>query len=344
MLPFMGRVPAKQFKNKPNLTGIKVFVCCSSDGLAHDFDFYQGKVTGVSKDHSHLGLGGSVMMRLVETLLHGLNMTCYMVPLFRELKFQGILASKTIRANRSLGCDLTSEKELKKQGRRSYDFRIAEEEDVVIVRWYDNGPINMLSTVVGLGNITTIKRWSEATKQHVDIDCPQVITEYNQFTGGVEKLDFLMSLDPLLAKTKKWPMRVISQFIGFAVCKSWLEYIRDANAEGLPKNEVKDVMEFQSDIARSLIASNMTGPPKRGKPSTTSPKPVRKSHVGMPLPTNSTRFDGMNHRPIHVSANFPQRCRTTRCVSKSQVHCRKYGVYLCLSAANDCFFEFHTKK
>lgn len=79
MVPFTGRVPAKQFvKNKPHPEGIKVFVRCSSDGLAHDFEFYQGKGTGISKDHSHLGLGGSVVMRLVEALPHGLNMRCYM--------------------------------------------------------------------------------------------------------------------------------------------------------------------------------------------------------------------------------------------------------------------------
>lgn len=131
-------------------------------------------------------------MRLVEMLPRGLNMTCYMdnyfssVPVFQKLKSLGILASGTIRANRTLGCDLKSEKELKKQERGSYGFRIAEEDDVVIVRWYDNGPVNMLSTVVRLGNITKVKRWSEATKQLVGIDCPQVITEYNQFMGGFD--------------------------------------------------------------------------------------------------------------------------------------------------------------
>lgn len=265
------------------------------------------------------------------------------MPLFRELKSLGILSSGTIRANRLLGCQLRSEKELKKEGRGSYDSKIAEEEDVVIVRWHDNGPVNMISTVVGLGNITKVNRWSEAAKKHVDIDCPQVIAEYNRFMGGVDKLDFLISLYPLQAKTKKWPVRVISHFVSFAVCNSWLEYIRDANAEGLRKKEVKDVMAFQSDIARSLIASNRALPNRRGRPSVSSPKPVPKSHVGVPMPTNSTRFDGNNHWPLHMNANFPQRCRNTGCVSKSHVCCRKCGVFLCLSAAKDCYYEFHTK-
>lgn len=100
---------------------------------------------------------------------------------------------------------------------------------------------------------------------------------------GVDKLDFSMSLYPLLGKGRKLPVGMISHFISFAQCSSWLEYICDANAEGLPKKEMKDLMKFQSDIALSLIASNWAAPTKRRRPSTTSPRPVRKSHVGAPL-------------------------------------------------------------
>nr|XP_054928570.1 piggyBac transposable element-derived protein 2-like [Dermacentor andersoni] len=351
MVPFTGRVPGKQFvKNKPNPEGIKVLVRCSSDGMAQDFEFYQGKGTGVSKDHSYLGLGGSVVMRLVQHLPRGQNIRCFMdnyfssVPLYRELKLLGILASGSIRSNRLLGCELKSDKELKKEGRGSHDFKITEEEDVVIVRWHDNGPVNMISTLVGVGNPTKVKRWSDSAKEHVDLACPQVIAEYNKFMGGVNKLDFLMSLYPLYTRTKKWPVRVISHFISFAVCNSWIEYIRDANEDALPRKEVKDVMAFQSDIARSLIASNKSAPQRRGRPSTSNRKPARQSHSGTPMPTNSTRFDGTNHWPMHTTANFPQRCRNSGCASKSRICCRKYGVFLCLSAAKDCYYEFHNKK
>ncbi|KAG0413544.1 hypothetical protein HPB47_009313, partial [Ixodes persulcatus] len=41
MIPFTGKVPAKQaIKSKPNPEGVKVFVRCSHDGLAHDFEIY----------------------------------------------------------------------------------------------------------------------------------------------------------------------------------------------------------------------------------------------------------------------------------------------------------------
>ncbi|KAH7940813.1 hypothetical protein HPB49_006130 [Dermacentor silvarum] len=167
IIPFTGRVVAKQFvKGKPNPEGIKVFVRCSADGLAHDLEIYQGKGTGVSENHFHLGLGGSVVMRLVEHAPHGHNIRVYMdnyfssVPLLRELKELGILASGTIRSNRLLGCPLKSDKELKQTGRGSYDRKVSEEGDIVIVRWHDNGLVNMVSTITGIGELSKVKRWN----------------------------------------------------------------------------------------------------------------------------------------------------------------------------------------
>ncbi|KAG0442393.1 hypothetical protein HPB47_015723 [Ixodes persulcatus] len=117
MIPFTGRVAAKQFlRNKPNPEGAKVFVRCSSDGVANDFELYQVKGTGTSLEHKHLGLGGSIVMRLVEHLPKFKNFKCFFdnyftsVSLLRELKAVGIWAVGTIRANRLQGCALKSEK------------------------------------------------------------------------------------------------------------------------------------------------------------------------------------------------------------------------------------------
>ena len=69
MIPFQGRVPGRQYvKNKPNPVGVKLFVRCGRSGMAYDFEFYQGKGPGVSEDHKDLGLGGSIVMRLVVNL------------------------------------------------------------------------------------------------------------------------------------------------------------------------------------------------------------------------------------------------------------------------------------
>ena len=45
MVPFKGRSSIKQYmKNKPHKWGYNVFTRASSDGIVHDFEFYQGKI------------------------------------------------------------------------------------------------------------------------------------------------------------------------------------------------------------------------------------------------------------------------------------------------------------
>ena len=65
MILFHGRCPARQYiKNKPNAVGIKSFVCCK----AYDVEFYQGYGTGISAEHTYVGLGGSIEIWLVKNI------------------------------------------------------------------------------------------------------------------------------------------------------------------------------------------------------------------------------------------------------------------------------------
>ncbi|KAG0442884.1 hypothetical protein HPB47_015522 [Ixodes persulcatus] len=84
------------------------------------------------------------------------------VKLFLELKEMEILASGTIRANRLLGCQLKTEKQMEKEGRGCTDHKVSEEGNIVLVRWQDNGVVNMASTHVETGNAgkTKTKKWT----------------------------------------------------------------------------------------------------------------------------------------------------------------------------------------
>ncbi len=69
MIPFNGRVPAKQFiKSKLNPVGMKNFVICGKSGKANDFEFYQRKETDIADEYKSLGLGASVVLRLAENI------------------------------------------------------------------------------------------------------------------------------------------------------------------------------------------------------------------------------------------------------------------------------------
>lgn len=60
-------------RGKPTPVGMKNFVHCGTSGIVYNFMVYQGKGTGVREQDKHLGLGGSVVMKLTETLPRNQN-------------------------------------------------------------------------------------------------------------------------------------------------------------------------------------------------------------------------------------------------------------------------------
>ena len=90
--------------------------------MAYDFEFYQGKGTGVSEDHKDLGLGGSIVMGLVENLPERENFKVYFdnfftsIPLSIQLKEKGFHALGVLKTNRMPGTILKSKGEMKRQG------------------------------------------------------------------------------------------------------------------------------------------------------------------------------------------------------------------------------------
>lgn len=87
-----------------------------------------------------------------------------------------------------------------------------------------------------------MKRWSKSAKEHIDVDRPYTIQLYNNFIGGVDKIDFLISLYNIHAKTSKWPVGVIFHFLHLALVISWLEYRDFEIEEGTPKSNIYDLL------------------------------------------------------------------------------------------------------
>lgn len=77
------------------------------------------------------------------------------------------------------------------------DMKVTEKMDVALVRWLDNGVVNIASTQVGYGAVGVATRWSEAAKKKREIPCPEAVLQYNRFMGGVDKLYFVMALYPM---------------------------------------------------------------------------------------------------------------------------------------------------
>ncbi|KAH8039310.1 hypothetical protein HPB51_005556 [Rhipicephalus microplus] len=91
---------------------------------------------------------------------------------------------------------------MRKDERGSTDIKVTEAGDVALVRWKDNNLVMVASTQVSTGETKAVSRWSSSKKERIEVECPQAILEYNRHMGGVEKLDFIMSLYHIRAKTK----------------------------------------------------------------------------------------------------------------------------------------------
>ena len=172
--------------------------------MAYNFEFYQGKGTGVSEDHKDLGLGGSIVMGLVENLPERENFKVYFdnfftsIPLLIQLKEKGFHALGVLKTNLMSGAILKSKGDMKRQGRGAMNSCVSESGDVAIVRWQDNNLDNVAPTFVGMG-----KQWSKKNTANIDVDYPEIIKYYNDFMGGVDLMDRLISYYSMTFRTKR---------------------------------------------------------------------------------------------------------------------------------------------
>ena len=122
--------------------------------------------------------------------------------LTRELKKEGVHSLGVVRKNKLMGCCLKNAKDLKKESRGAMDCKVSKEKDICVVRWFDNSAVTLASSFAGVEPIDYVRRWSVAEKKFVTICRPACVQVYNEFMGGVEKLDGLISYYRIRRKTK----------------------------------------------------------------------------------------------------------------------------------------------
>ncbi|KAL3197770.1 hypothetical protein MRX96_014590 [Rhipicephalus microplus] len=116
------------------------------------------------------------------------------LPRLRVKPGKKIFAAGTIRLNRCEKCPLKTEKELKKSGCSSSDFVVSADGNIAITRWMDSRTVTLAPNFIAIENEDSVCRWNKAEKCYMDVKQPSVINTYNHSTGGVDKVDFLISL------------------------------------------------------------------------------------------------------------------------------------------------------
>lgn len=326
MIPFKGQLSIKQYvKRKPSPWGIKVFALCGRSGLLYDFAVYQGENTIPSELKKDYGLCSGVVLHLSKRIPSGCNYQLYFdnyftsVPLLRKLRHEKILAAGTVRKNRLGKCPLEAKKVMNKQP-RGYSAEYVTSDDVVVVVWKDNNDVSVASNFVGIGHQEDVKRWDKTKREHIFVKQPEIVAKYNRSMGGVDKMDFLLSLYRTKIRSKKWTLRAIFHFVDLAVCNSWIEYLRE-NAQ-TPRSKLLDLLHFRLQIAEALISS-VPNARKRGRPSYEAEDvPTNVPHekkARFQRPCLDARYDGVDHWPEARDQALPSRCKYEGCTGRSRV-------------------------
>ena len=107
-------------------------------------------------------------------------------------------------------------KNMKKKGRGSTDFKILSDENITIVRWFDNKPVNLISSYVAVEPIDIVRRYDQREKIYIDVPQPSTVKVYKTYMGGIDKLDMMCALYKGQVKSKRWYIYIWLQSITVA--------------------------------------------------------------------------------------------------------------------------------
>ncbi|KAI4455595.1 transposase is4 [Holotrichia oblita] len=142
MIPYYGRHSAKQFiRGKPIRYGYKMWSLCEPQGYLIQFHPYQGKE---HRNHTDLGVGGSVVMNLLSKLPKNIPFKIYAdrffssLRLVKKLKEIGYGYTGTVMANRIEKCPILLGKAMEKKERGTYDYLTDTNTNTTVTSWNDN--------------------------------------------------------------------------------------------------------------------------------------------------------------------------------------------------------------
>lgn len=352
LIPCKARQTIVQYiKSKPHKWGVKMFARCSSAGFMNDFEVYTGKATPAPSTPSALGVSGDVVLRLCQDLPNHQNYKVYTDNWFSSyklavaLKEKGILIVGAVRHNRLPGCRFEDDKVLKKKGRGAFDFKTEVQQNIFGVKWFDNKSVHMVSSYVGIDPMNNVQRWSTNERRYIEIPRPQIIAEYNQYMGGVDLSDMLVSLYRINIGTKRYYLRIFFHLVDVCIVNAWLLYRHILNKTGV--KTVKPLVTFKAEVAHGLLTYGRIYTSRKGTPTTSrqpSESPSGRLQPGPSrLVTVDSRLDNIGHLPqLTINKNRCKNCNDRNAYSRTK--CIKCDAYLCYTTKRNCFIDYHTKK
>ena len=230
------------------------------------------------------------------------------------LKENGILAVATLWKDRIKGSQnhLLSENDLKKRGRESHDYAVEANSGIIVVRWYDDSCIQLISNYLTNETGENTRRWNKKNTSFKEVERPMTVQVHNANMGGVNPCDMLLSLYRIRQRTNKFYFHIVYYLFGISVTNGWLLYRRHQNQKSISEKDQLSMLELQTDVVKDLRYAGKLAPASRrsrGRPSlsTTVEKPPTKCRTPLvPDPYNNTHFHKLDHFPVFQEEQ--QRC------------------------------------
>lgn len=338
--------------NKPHKWGFKLYVLCSLQGFAHNFEVYAGQdLTNKPENEPDLGSTSNIVLRLARGIPRQVGHIVYFdnfytsVPLVFYLATQGILSVGTVQQNRIPNSKLPDKKQFmnKSTPRGAHEERVTTFQgvDMSVVAWKDNKVVTLLSSYVGALPLNNVSRYDKKKKEKIQIPCPKIISEYNAHMGGVDHMDSFLGRYRIRIKSRKWYIRIFYHLLDLAVINAWIIYKK--NAKNVPKKDILNLGTFRNELA--FVLCNMgAAKGKKGRPSSSLLEneiqaKKKRSAVAVAPPKEVCR-DGQDHWPL-VGGSL--RCKYPNCKGYSTIHCSKCNINLCLNKNNNCFSKYHNE-
>jgi hypothetical protein len=147
--------------------------------------------------------------------------------LMERLLERGIHYTGTVRSGQLPNLKLQDDKQLAKQGRKSFDVVVSEKPLISAVKWFDNRSVTLASTFVGAYRVQMVHRWDKAKKCYIKIDRPHIVHQYNQSMGGVDLLDAFVARNRFHLRSKRWYLFLFWHSVSVALVNAWLLYQKD---------------------------------------------------------------------------------------------------------------------
>ena len=258
--------------------------------------------------------GAAVVTSLLRTVPNPRNHSLTMDNFFgdylllSELSSIGVAATSTVRENRLHGAPLQKKAVQKKKPRGTIEF--CSDGIVTTCSWVDNKPVFMISNHVGVTPTQSKQRFSQKDKKYIQVECPNMIVQYNETMGGVDLLDRALADYRPQIRGVKWYYPFFTHGLNLCVAASWI-------LSKILGNKM-DHLEFLRRIVMCQLKS-------QERPT------VQISHNVI----NDIRFDGFGH--LNIRGQKEGRCKS--CLKNTFYMCSKCSVRL----HQKCHLDYHTK-